>query len=336
MKKPTKSQKQKPLQNLINRQASDLSDAVIKGDRLALARAISKIENGNETPEGNHKLISPLYKASGKSRIIGITGPPGAGKSSLIDLLISEFRKKNRRVAVLAVDPSSPFTGGSILGDRVRMQRHYKDEGVFIRSLATRGNPGGLAAATREAIIALDAGGFDTILIETAGVGQTELGILNVAQTVVVVLVPESGDAIQVMKAGIMEIADIFAVNKSDRPAADQLVKEIVALLTLNPGADWKAPVIKTQAIKSKGIQALCDSIVEHGEFLKTSGRIIEKNKAFILSQIEDLLNYRVSERLKKLSTSKDFNSKLESATKREMSPNELELMIEKLIFNPR
>jgi LAO/AO transport system kinase len=201
------------------------------GDTLSIARLLSKIENRSpELPS----LMRQIYPKTGGARVIGITGPPGAGKSTLVDRLTALIRKNlKQKVAIVAVDPSSPFSGGAILGDRIRMQNHTGDAGVFIRSLGTRGKHGGLSHSTKEVVLALDACGFDWILVETAGVGQTELDVLRLAQTVLVVVVPESGDSIQVMKAGLMEIADVFSVNKSDRPEADKMVRELVTMVSL-------------------------------------------------------------------------------------------------------
>ncbi len=233
------------------------------GDRRALARIITLVEN--RSPEVPH-LMGALYPKCGRARVLGVTGPPGAGKSTLTDKLIGLLRKQGRRVAVIAVDPSSPFSGGAILGDRVRMQEHFLDQGVFIRSLATRGRHGGLARATREIVHLFDAFGFDDVVVETVGVGQTELDIMRLAQTTVVVLVPEAGDTIQVMKAGLLEIADIFAVNKADRDGARRLKNELEVMLQLRPDADWQVPVLLTQATDGSGVTELLDAVCAHEE----------------------------------------------------------------------
>jgi LAO/AO transport system kinase len=231
------------------------------GDRRALARLITLVENRSEDVPS---VMRAIYARGGRASIIGITGPPGAGKSTLGDRLIAHYRAAGLKVGVVAVDPSSPFSGGAILGDRVRMQAHFLDEGVFIRSLSTRGRHGGLARATREVVRLYDAFGFDRILVETVGVGQTELDVMRLAHTTVVVLVPEAGDTIQVMKAGLLEIADIFAVNKADREGAARLKNELDVMLELRPGVGWKVPVLLTEAHAAKGIEELAARIEEH------------------------------------------------------------------------
>jgi LAO/AO transport system kinase len=237
-----------------------LADRVLAGDPRALARALSLVEN--EAPEGV-ALIGALYPHTGRAWTLGITGPPGAGKSTLVDQIAGLFRRRGATVGILAVDPTSPFTGGAILGDRVRMQAHAGDAGVFIRSMATRGHLGGLAPSTADAALVLDAAGRDCVIIETVGVGQAEVEIVRTADVCVVTLVPGTGDEVQALKAGIMEIADIFVINKADREGADRIAAAVETLLGLSeasPGA-WIPPVIKTEAVRGVGVDALVDAI---------------------------------------------------------------------------
>jgi LAO/AO transport system kinase len=248
----------------------------IKGENASLSRVISLVENeSNEVPE-IMKLIAPQL---GKAHCIGVTGPPGVGKSTLVDKLTALMRKQSLKVGIIAVDPSSPFTGGAVLGDRIRMQQHYLDDGVFIRSMATRGSIGGLPQATSSVMKLLDAAGKDIILIETVGVGQSEVDIMEKTDTVLVVLCSESGDAIQTMKAGLFEIADIFVVNKSDHPGADNFVRDIQAMLRLREMNWWNIPVVATQAVNDIGIKELHKQIQLHHQALRENGRLSQRRR---------------------------------------------------------
>lgn len=282
------------MQDSVQTPVESLIQSMLGGQRLALARLISKVENRDADVSA---IMQAIYPRTGKAQVWGITGPPGAGKSTMVDCLVKRLRTKGKRVAVVAVDPSSPFTGGAILGDRIRMQSHSGDEGVYIRSLGTRGKHGGLSHATKEVVLVLDAAGFDIVLVETAGVGQTELDILRLAQTVVVLLVPESGDSIQVMKAGLMEIADVFAVNKSDRPEADRMIQDLVNMVALNPhdSSSWLIPVRKTEAVRDVGVGEVIDSIEAHQAFLTQSGAREHKAREFIKNEIADILIERLN-----------------------------------------
>ena len=237
-----------------------LAERVLAGDPRAVARAISLIED--ESPAGA-ELIRQIFASSGRAYLLGVTGPPGAGKSTLVDRMITEIRKSQRTVGVVAVDPTSPYTGGAILGDRVRMQAHAGDPGVFIRSMATRGHLGGLARATGEVAVVYDAAGKDIVIIETVGVGQDEVDIVRTADISIVTIVPGTGDEVQALKAGIMEIADIFVVNKADREGADRTVTSIEAMLSLHTFADgeWRPPIVKTEATTGRGVPELLETI---------------------------------------------------------------------------
>ena len=269
--------------------SNSLTERFLDGDERALARAITLVETGN--PAGQ-ALLKEVRPHAGQARIVGITGSPGSGKSTLADRLIGVARERDKRVAVVAVDPTSPFSGGSILGDRIRMTRWHQDSGVFIRSMATKGHLGGLAAATLQVVALLDAYGFDFVFIETVGVGQSEVDVVQVADTTLLVLTPGQGDGVQAFKAGIMEIADVFAVNKSDLPGSGRLKREIRAALELTHPAegDWQPPIQETTASKNEGITELFEQLDAHHTYLQETGDLENVRRSRTRFEISALL----------------------------------------------
>ena len=272
-----------------------LLDDFTAGRRAALARAVSIVEN--QRP-GFDRILGTLHPKIGRARRLGITGPPGAGKSTLTTRLTELMRAQGLSVGIIAVDPTSPFTGGALLGDRVRMESVALDTGVYIRSLATRGALGGLSGATRDVADVLDAFGFDRILIETVGVGQSELDVARTADTTVVVLVPESGDGIQALKAGLMEIADLFVVNKADRPGADRLRKDLDMALHMRAATAWMPPILATVAFEGTGLPELLAALDRHHQYLSDSGRLAERRKARLRERVMDVVDQRLRSRL--------------------------------------
>ena len=274
---------------------SEIIQGVRGQKRRFIARAITHVENNTAI---SSKLLSELYSETGSAYRIGITGPPGVGKSSLTDKLIQNFREQDKTVAVIVIDPTSPFSGGAILGDRIRMIRHYNDKDVYIRSMASRGGHGGLAQATQEVGDILDAAGFDIILFETVGVGQIELDVIQASDTVVVVLVPESGDDIQMMKAGLMEIADIFTINKSDRPGSNKLFISIMNMLSGMPHDEttWIPKVVKTVALKSDGVSELVENIQLHRDHIKSTGLWAKKMVERYSKQVKEIILHKQDE----------------------------------------
>jgi LAO/AO transport system kinase len=271
-------------------------DRIRTGDVRALARAISTIEDNR--PEARD-LLKALFNFSGRAHVIGLTGAPGAGKSTLVDHLAREYRKQERTIGIIAVDPTSPYTGGAILGDRIRMQSHHADAGIYIRSMATRGNLGGLARSTTDAATVLDAAGKDMVLIETVGVGQDEIDIVRLADVTVVILVPGMGDDVQTIKAGIMEIADIFVINKSDREGADRVEREIRMMQSLAIRSDkWTPPIIKTVASEGKGISELAATIASYEHYLQQKDLLLKKKISSWRERLIEMLRDRLLERL--------------------------------------
>jgi len=265
---------------------------MLSGDRGALARLITHVESrAPETPE----ILASISKHLGRAQIIGITGPPGAGKSTLVDQLISFYRKQSKKVGVVAVDPSSPFSGGALLGDRIRMMNHAEDGDVFIRSLGTRGAHGGLSRATRDVVRLFDAFGMDVVIVETVGVGQTEMDVLEVSHSTVVVLTPESGDTIQTLKAGLLEAADVFAVNKSDREGAIKIQQELLSMIEMGyvshlEEGDWEIPVLQIQANKGLGIGDLVDTLSKHYQHVVSSSEHREKQEKVRRGELAEIL----------------------------------------------
>ncbi len=269
----------------------DLVPRLLERQPRAVGRAISLVENGGPA---QRELIRRVYGKTGRARVIGITGPPGAGKSTLVDRLARLCRKRGETVGILAVDPTSPYSGGALLGDRIRMQTLYTDPGVFIRSMATRGAMGGLARASSDAVDLLDAAGFDWVLVETVGVGQDEVDVVRTVDTVVVVTVPGMGDDIQAIKAGILEIADVFVINKADRDGVDRTVRDLEMMLGLGEHGDWIPPVLKTVASRDEGIDRLLAEVERHREHLMTTGGLESRRLSHLRLRVETILKQRV------------------------------------------
>ena len=296
-----------------------LAERLIAGDKRALARAITLIEN--DDPAG-WELVREVFPRTGRARIVGLTGPPGVGKSTLIGALTAEMRKADREVAVLSIDPSSPFTRGALLGDRIRLSDHFLDPGVFIRSMASRGALGGLSEATLQAALLMDASGKDDVFIETVGVGQAEIDIVDHGDTIVLVLMPGSGDSIQALKAGVMEIPDIIVVNKSDHPMTDTMIREIRGVLSLGPSTSWRVPIVKTEAAKGEGVAELAMKISEHREHIEAEGTLDERRARNLRNEVLELAASRMRRRLE-AAVADDTSTRelLDRVVKRELDP---------------
>jgi len=272
-----------------------LVDALRAGDRRALARAITLVENGDPLA---YEVVSDVYPDTGRAYAVGITGPPGVGKSSLVSALIRIVRGEGSEVGVVSVDPSSPFTQGALLGDRIRLADHFLDPGVFIRSMGTRGHLGGLAETTLQTLLVLDAAGKDVVFLETVGTGQSDIGVLSIADTVVLVLMPGSGDAVQALKAGIMEIPDVIAINKLDHPLARATLSEVRQVLSLGPKTGWRPPIVLTEAVRGEGVDSLWEKIREHRAWLESEGRLDERRRNNLASEVFQVASARARRHL--------------------------------------
>jgi GTPase len=272
-----------------------LAQRLLDGDKRALARAITLVES--DDPAG-WELVREVYPHTGNAAVIGLTGAPGAGKSTLIGALTKLRRAADRQVAVLSIDPSSPFTQGALLGDRIRLTEHFLDPGVFIRSMANRGALGGLSEAALQAALLMDAAGKDDVFLETVGVGQAEVDIIDHADTVVLVLMPGSGDSIQALKAGVMEIPDVIVVNKSDHPLTDTMIREVRGVLSLGPQEGWRVPIVKTEASRSEGIAELAEKIAEHHDHIEAEGTLAERRRRNLMNEVLALAANRLRRRL--------------------------------------
>jgi LAO/AO transport system kinase len=277
------------------RTAAELTEALLAGDKRALARAISLVEN--DDPEG-WALVREVYPKTGNAAVVGFTGPPGVGKSTLIGALTKHARGRDRKVAVLSIDPSSPFTQGALLGDRIRLSEHFLDPGVFIRSMASRGSLGGLSEATLQAALLMDASGKDDVFLETVGVGQAEVDIIDHADTVVLVLMPGSGDSIQALKAGVMEIPDVIVVNKSDHPLTDTMIREIRGVLSLGPQEGWRVPIVRSEASRGEGIDELAEKLAEHHAHIEAEGTLEERRGRNLMNEVLALATFRLRRKL--------------------------------------
>jgi LAO/AO transport system kinase len=296
-----------------------LAERLVAGDKRALARAISLVENRD--PDGD-RLVAELFPRTGSARIVGFTGPPGVGKSTLIGAICTELRKADREVGVLSIDPSSPFTQGAVLGDRIRLSEHFLDPGVFIRSMATRGSLGGLAEAALQAALLMDAAGKDDILLETVGVGQGEIDIVDHADTVVLALMPGSGDSIQALKAGVMEIPDVICVNKADHPLANTMIREVKSVLGLGPERDWKVPVVPTEAARGEGITDLLEAIDAHGKRIAEAGTLAERRARNLRAEVLGIAAARLRRELdQRAAGDPDWAALLDRVVSREIDP---------------
>jgi len=310
-----------------------LIDLARKGDKKAIARLITLVENDEEKAG---EIVKKVYPLTGKAYIVGITGPPGSGKSTLLDKLIKLAREEGHRVGVIAVDPTSPFTGGALLGDRLRMQRHSTDPEVFIRSMATRGALGGLAKATNDAIKVLDASGYDLIFVETVGVGQIEVDIVKTADTVVLVTVPGLGDEVQAIKAGLMEVADVFAVNKADREGVEMVYLELKMALEFERDKwrelGWEPPIVETTAFTLRGVKPLWEAIKRHREHMESSGRLRERRAFRAREEVKTIIASSVAKRVEERLAGGEAGELIDDVVERKVDPySAAQIVMEKL-----
>jgi LAO/AO transport system kinase len=296
-----------------------LAERLLAGDKRALARGISLVED--DDPAG-WELVRQVFPKTGKAAVIGFTGPPGVGKSTLIGRLVANARKHERDVAVLSIDPTSPFTQGALLGDRIRLTEHFLDPGVFIRSMATRGALGGLAEAALQAALLMDAAGKDDVFLETVGVGQAEVDVIDHADSVVLVLMPGSGDSIQALKAGVMEIPDVIVVNKADHPLTDTMVREIRSTLSLGPKTGWRVPIVRTQASSGEGVEELAERIAEHRQHIIDEGTLEERRRRNLRNEVMELATVRLRRRLEaSVRANQELQKLLDEVVSRRLDP---------------
>ena len=296
-----------------------LAAGVRSGDRRALARTITLIENGDPLA---YDLVAELYPQTGNAYAVGVTGPPGVGKSSLISALLQHVRGSDVQVGVVSVDPSSPFTQGALLGDRIRLSDHFLDPGVFIRSMGTRGHLGGLAEATLQALLVLDAAGKELVFLETVGAGQSEVEVIGIADTVLLVLMPGSGDSVQALKAGIMEIPDVIAINKSDHPAAKTMLNEVRSILGLDPGRAWRPPIVLTEATRGENVPELWAKVEEHRAYLEESGQLEERRRRNLATEVFAVASARAKQHLVRAVTDDpELRRLLDAVQRRELDP---------------
>jgi LAO/AO transport system kinase len=307
-----------------------LVDAVRAGDRRALARAISLVENGDPIAQ---QVVHDLYPDTGRAYAVGVTGPPGVGKSSLIGALLPHVRGVGLSVGVVSVDPSSPFSHGALLGDRIRLADHFLDPGVFIRSMGTRGHLGGLAEATLQALLLLDAAGKDVVFVETVGTGQSEVEVIGIADTVLLVLMPGSGDSIQALKAGIMEIPDVIAVNKMDHPAAKTMLNEVRSILALDSDRDWSPPIVLTEAVRGENVGRLWADIQQHREFLERDGELEARRRRNLSQEVFAVASSRAKSHLEQaVGDDPELRRVLDAVQRRELDPlSAVEEILEKV-----